>query len=112
MGQWAIGHVTAEATIVQTIPQNTPLYLALIEGYKEGWSITVTHARIICKCMRFCMSVTLCSMCFWFCSYLYPDGRDVNPDLTSLCEPSLRGKVKVTEVRRCVLYLFINLLQC
>ncbi|XP_068998447.1 E3 ubiquitin-protein ligase CBL-C isoform X1 [Embiotoca jacksoni] len=66
MGQWAIGHVTIEGGIVQTIPQNTPLYQALIEGFKEG-------------------------------CYLYPDGRDVNPDLTSLCEPAQRGKVKVTE---------------
>ncbi|XP_049440191.1 E3 ubiquitin-protein ligase CBL-C isoform X4 [Epinephelus fuscoguttatus] len=66
MGQWAIGHVTSEGGIVQTIPQNTPLYQALIQGFKEG-------------------------------CYLHPDGRDVNPDLTSLCEPTQRGKVKVTE---------------
>ncbi|XP_071325423.1 E3 ubiquitin-protein ligase CBL-C isoform X2 [Trachinotus anak] len=66
MGQWAIGHVTTEGDIVQTIPQNTPLYQALIQGFKEG-------------------------------CYLYPDGRDVNPDLTSLCGASQRGKVKVTE---------------
>ncbi|XP_037641942.1 E3 ubiquitin-protein ligase CBL-C isoform X2 [Sebastes umbrosus] len=66
MGQWAIGHVTTEGGIVQTIPQNTPLYQALIEGFKE-------------------------------CCYLYPDGRDVNPDLTGLCEPAQRGKVKVSE---------------
>nr|XP_043890645.1 E3 ubiquitin-protein ligase CBL-C isoform X1 [Solea senegalensis] len=66
MGQWAIGHVTTDGDIIQTIPENTPLYVALIEGFSEG-------------------------------SYLYPDGRDVNPDLTSLCEPSQRGKVRVTE---------------
>ncbi|XP_055083531.1 E3 ubiquitin-protein ligase CBL-C isoform X1 [Periophthalmus magnuspinnatus] len=66
LGQWAIGHVTAESNIIQTIPQNTPLYLALIQGYKEG-------------------------------CYLYPDGRDINPDLTTLCESSQKGKVKVTE---------------
>lgn len=112
MGQWAIGHVTAEATIVQTIPQDTPLHLALIEGFKEGWSVTMTHTRVICECVCFCLSVTLSSMLAWSCSYLYPDGRDVNPDLKSLCEPAQRGKVKVTEVRRCLLYLFINLPQC
>ncbi|XP_076008660.1 E3 ubiquitin-protein ligase CBL-C isoform X2 [Genypterus blacodes] len=66
MGQWAIGHVTTEGQIVQTIPQNTPLYQALIQGLREG-------------------------------CYLFPDGRDVNPDLMSLCEPVQRGKVKVTE---------------
>ncbi|XP_068613822.1 E3 ubiquitin-protein ligase CBL-C [Brachionichthys hirsutus] len=66
MGQWAIGHVTNEGKIIQTIPQNVPLYQSLIKGFKEG-------------------------------CYLYPDGRDVNPDLTSLCEPLPRGKVTVTE---------------
>ncbi|XP_035493384.2 E3 ubiquitin-protein ligase CBL-C isoform X3 [Scophthalmus maximus] len=66
MGQWAIGHVTTDGGIVQTIPQNTPLYQALLEGFSEG-------------------------------CYLYPDGRDMAPDLTSLCEPFQRGKVRVTE---------------
>lgn len=66
MGQWAIGHVTSDGNIVQTIPQNTPLYQALIQGFREG-------------------------------CYLYPDGRDVNPDLTTLCSPTHKGRVKVTE---------------
>ncbi|XP_065116955.1 E3 ubiquitin-protein ligase CBL-C isoform X1 [Paramisgurnus dabryanus] len=66
MGQWAIGHVTYDGNIVQTIPQNTPLFQALIKGFREG-------------------------------CYLYPDGRDVNPDLTSLCSPAQKGRVKVTE---------------
>ncbi|XP_036441993.1 E3 ubiquitin-protein ligase CBL-C [Colossoma macropomum] len=66
MGQWAIGHVTFDGSIVQTIPENTPLYQALIKGFREG-------------------------------CYLYPDGRDVNPDLTSLCMAPQKGRVKVTE---------------
>ncbi|KAA0703287.1 E3 ubiquitin-protein ligase CBL [Triplophysa tibetana] len=66
MGQWAIGHVTNDGNILQTIPQNTPLYQALIKGFREG-------------------------------CYLYPDGRDVNPDLTSLCSPTQKSRVKVTE---------------
>ncbi|KAL2084256.1 hypothetical protein ACEWY4_019774 [Coilia grayii] len=66
MGQWAIGHVAGDGSIVQTIPQNTPLYQALLQGFREG-------------------------------CYLYPDGRDVNPDLSALHEPAHRGKVKVTE---------------
>ncbi|KAJ8388851.1 hypothetical protein AAFF_G00126070 [Aldrovandia affinis] len=66
MGQWAIGHVAGNGTIVQTIPQNTPLYQALLQGFREG-------------------------------CYLYPDGRDTNPDLTSLCNSVQKGKVKVTE---------------
>lgn len=44
MGEWAVGHVTAEGNIVQTIPQNTPLYLALIQGFKEGWSVNTSQA--------------------------------------------------------------------
>ncbi|XP_037532586.1 E3 ubiquitin-protein ligase CBL-C [Nematolebias whitei] len=66
MGQWAIGHVTPEGDIIQTIPQNTPLFQALTLGFKEN-------------------------------CYLYPDGRDVIPDLTSLCEPANKEKVQVSE---------------
>lgn len=66
MGEWAIGHVTKEGDIIQTIPQNTPLYQALVKGFKAG-------------------------------CYLYPDGRDGNPDLTALCEPTHRSRVRVTE---------------
>ncbi|XP_028837454.1 E3 ubiquitin-protein ligase CBL-C isoform X2 [Denticeps clupeoides] len=66
MGQWAIGHVTSDGSIVQTIPQNIPLYQALQQGFRDG-------------------------------CYLYPDGRDVNPDLSSLCETSHKSKVTVTE---------------
>lgn len=101
MGQWAIGHVTTEGNIVQTIPENTPLYLALIQGFREGWlgqtRASLTHRLFffVCVCI-----FSLRDVCFCGCSYLYPDGRDVNPDLTSLCEPAQRGKVKVTEVSR------------
>ncbi|XP_066539743.1 E3 ubiquitin-protein ligase CBL-C [Hoplias malabaricus] len=66
MGLWAIGHVTIDGSIIQTIPENIPLYQALIQGFREG-------------------------------CYLYPDGRDVNPDLTSLCMAPQKGRVKVTE---------------
>ncbi|XP_051574651.1 E3 ubiquitin-protein ligase CBL-like isoform X2 [Myxocyprinus asiaticus] len=66
MGQWAIGHVANDGSIVQTIPQNRPLFQALIQGFMEG-------------------------------CYLYPDGRDVNPDLTNMCHPAHKGRVKVTE---------------
>ncbi|XP_033096741.1 E3 ubiquitin-protein ligase CBL-B-B-like isoform X2 [Anneissia japonica] len=53
LGQWAIGYVTQEGNILQTIPQNKSLCQALIDGNKEGF-------------------------------YLYPDGDDFNPDLTSI----------------------------
>ncbi|XP_068097530.1 E3 ubiquitin-protein ligase CBL-B-B-like [Hyperolius riggenbachi] len=36
LGQWAIGYVTSNCGILQTIPQNKSLYEALIDGEKEG----------------------------------------------------------------------------
>ena len=36
LGQWAIGYVTIDGQILQTIPQNKSLCQALIDGYKEG----------------------------------------------------------------------------
>ncbi|XP_066575429.1 E3 ubiquitin-protein ligase CBL-C [Amia ocellicauda] len=66
LGQWAIGHVTHDGTVVQTIPHNSPLYNALIQGQREGL-------------------------------YLYPDGRDFNPDLSSLYQPVTPSRIQVTE---------------
>ncbi|XP_065188434.1 E3 ubiquitin-protein ligase CBL-B-like [Sycon ciliatum] len=37
LGQWAIGHITPEGNIVQTIPQNKSLIQALVDGHKEGF---------------------------------------------------------------------------
>ncbi|XP_053188013.1 E3 ubiquitin-protein ligase CBL-B-B [Scomber japonicus] len=37
LGQWAIGYVTNDANILQTIPHNKPLFQALIDGYREGF---------------------------------------------------------------------------
>ena len=36
LGQWAIGYVTMEKTILQTIPQTKPLIQSLIDGEREG----------------------------------------------------------------------------
>lgn len=36
LGQWAIGYVTVDGTILQTIPQNKSLCQALLDGYREG----------------------------------------------------------------------------
>ena len=42
LGQWAIGYVTADGNILQTIPHNKPLFQALIDGFREGlWVPTV-----------------------------------------------------------------------
>uniref|UniRef100_A0A3P8SN68 E3 ubiquitin-protein ligase CBL n=1 Tax=Amphiprion percula TaxID=161767 RepID=A0A3P8SN68_AMPPE len=56
LGQWAIGYVTADGNILQTIP--------------------ITNHSF---------------------SYLFPDGRAQNPDLTGLCEPSPQDHIKVTQ---------------
>ncbi|XP_054873204.1 E3 ubiquitin-protein ligase CBL-B-B isoform X2 [Amphiprion ocellaris] len=37
LGQWAIGYVTNDCNILQTIPHNKPLFQALIDGYREGF---------------------------------------------------------------------------
>ncbi|XP_070773321.1 E3 ubiquitin-protein ligase CBL-B-B [Enoplosus armatus] len=37
LGQWAIGYVTNDVNILQTIPHNKPLFQALIDGYREGF---------------------------------------------------------------------------
>ncbi|CAM9863605.1 unnamed protein product [Lampetra planeri] len=66
LGQWAIGYVTADGNILQTIPHNKPLFQALIDGYREGF-------------------------------YLFPDGRNQNPDLSGLCEPLPQDHIKVTQ---------------
>lgn len=40
LGQWAIGYVTSDGNILQTIPHNKPLFQALIDGYREGLYVT------------------------------------------------------------------------
>ncbi|XP_062341488.1 E3 ubiquitin-protein ligase CBL-B-B isoform X1 [Osmerus eperlanus] len=37
LGQWAIGYVTNDSNILQTIPHNKPLFQALIDGCREGF---------------------------------------------------------------------------
>uniref|UniRef100_A0A671TPD1 E3 ubiquitin-protein ligase CBL n=1 Tax=Sparus aurata TaxID=8175 RepID=A0A671TPD1_SPAAU len=37
LGQWAIGYVTNDGNILQTIPNNKPLFQALIDGFREGF---------------------------------------------------------------------------
>lgn len=67
LGQWAIGYVTPQRQILQTIIQNMSLSQALIDGSLKGF-------------------------------YLYPNGNDVNPDLSSLTNISnSEDHVKVTE---------------
>ncbi|XP_054855209.1 E3 ubiquitin-protein ligase CBL-C isoform X2 [Eublepharis macularius] len=66
LGEWAIGYVTDKGNILQTIPQNKPLFQALIDGHKEGF-------------------------------YLYPDGKNINPDLTELMEASSQSRIQISQ---------------
>ncbi|XP_064149860.1 E3 ubiquitin-protein ligase CBL-C isoform X1 [Loxodonta africana] len=66
LGQWAIGYVSTEGNILQTIPPNKPLFQVLLEGQTKGL-------------------------------YLYPDGRNHNPDLTELCHMEPHQHIHVSE---------------
>uniref|UniRef100_A0A6A7G3D7 E3 ubiquitin-protein ligase CBL n=2 Tax=Hirondellea gigas TaxID=1518452 RepID=A0A6A7G3D7_9CRUS len=66
LGQWAIGYVTNDGSILQTIPQNKSLCQALLDGNREGF-------------------------------YLYPDGRNLNPDLSWVVQATPEDHVKVTQ---------------
>ncbi|XP_013415499.1 E3 ubiquitin-protein ligase CBL-B [Lingula anatina] len=66
LGQWAIGYVTTDGQILQTIPQNKSLCQALLDGQREGF-------------------------------YLYPDGRNINPDLSYLVNDLEEDHVQVTQ---------------
>ncbi|CAM9981072.1 unnamed protein product, partial [Rangifer tarandus platyrhynchus] len=66
LGKWAIGYVSSDGSILQTIPLNKPLFQVLLEGQKEGF-------------------------------YLYPDGKNHNPDLTELCHMEPHQHIHVSE---------------
>eukprot|EP00794_Sanderia_malayensis_P011094 gene11094-12262_t len=66
LGQWAIGYVTSEGTILQTIPQNKTLMQALVDGEREKF-------------------------------YIYPNGKDENPNLEPYLTPRTEEHIKVTE---------------
>ncbi|KAL3885204.1 hypothetical protein ACJMK2_025293 [Sinanodonta woodiana] len=66
LGQWAIGYVTHDGQILQTIPQNKSLCQALLDGQREGF-------------------------------FQYPDGRNVNPDLSFLVHDPQEDHIRVTQ---------------
>ncbi|KAK2088644.1 hypothetical protein P7K49_034551 [Saguinus oedipus] len=66
LGQWAIGYVSSDGSILQTIPANKPLSQVLLKGQKDGF-------------------------------YLYPDGKNHNPDLTELCQAGPQQRIHVSE---------------
>ncbi|XP_051063557.1 E3 ubiquitin-protein ligase CBL-C isoform X2 [Phodopus roborovskii] len=66
LGQWAIGYVSPDGSILQTIPLNKPLSQVLLKGQRDG-------------------------------IYLYPDGKNHNPDLTELCQAEPYQRIEVSE---------------
>lgn len=36
LGQWAVGYVSSDGSIVQTIASNKPLFQVLLKGQKDG----------------------------------------------------------------------------
>ncbi|XP_023560377.1 E3 ubiquitin-protein ligase CBL-C isoform X2 [Octodon degus] len=66
LGQWAIGYVSSDGSILQIIPPNRPLFQTLLEGQKDG-------------------------------NFLYPDGKNRNPDLTKLCQAEPQQRIHVSE---------------
>jgi len=59
LGQWAIGYVTSDRQILQTIPQNKSLAQALIDGQKDGLFVAVSLFVLITlysiQSMRHCV---------------------------------------------------------
>ncbi|XP_005086382.1 LOW QUALITY PROTEIN: E3 ubiquitin-protein ligase CBL-C [Mesocricetus auratus] len=76
LGQWAIGYVSPDGSILQTIPLNKPLFQVLLKGQRDG-------------------------------IYLYPDGKNHNPDLTELCQAEPYQRIEVSE-EQLQLYEAIN----
>lgn len=56
----------------------------------------IESANPVLETPHWFMTVRLCF------SYLFPDGRTQNPDLTGLCEPSPQDHIKVTQVNLAV----------
>lgn len=47
LGQWAIGYVTADGEILQTIPQNKSLCQALLDGYRCVSELITTSSTLL-----------------------------------------------------------------
>lgn len=101
LGQWAIGYVTSDGDILQTIPHNKSLCQALLDGYREGlWVYLVSFGISVClPDSRVHVCEDYPSNTYFkdsISSYLYPDGRNINPDLTWAVQPTPEEHIKVT----------------
>ncbi|KAI4884946.1 hypothetical protein NFI96_002261 [Prochilodus magdalenae] len=123
LGQWAIGYVTSDGNILQTIPHNKPLFQALIDGCREGLLGFVISERDIERreMSHFVQAANGTGRkaitrkdiqgagCLLSVGYLFPDGRSYNPDLTGLCEPTPHDHIKVTQLHSCRISISVTL---
>lgn len=79
LGQWAIGYVAPDGKIYQTIPQNKSLIQSLVDGSRDKLYDTSIFRKEINSF-----------------SYLYPNGRDKNIDLSHALQGHTEGRLKVT----------------
>lgn len=106
LGQWAIGYVTAEGQILQTIPQNKSLCQALLDGqresfflYPDGRSINPDLSFLVQDCQEDHIKVTqeqyelYCEMgsTFQLCKICAENDKDIRiePCGHLLCTPCL-----------------------
>lgn len=80
--------------------------LSMATGRVCMYHVTHTHApadysvgqvKMDCRTLKEEPSLLLSAY-----SYLFPDGRSYNPDLTGLCEPMPHDHIKVTQVSVCI----------
>lgn len=64
--------------------------IIMLTNDNDNFKMENTFKELLCVPSNFIL-------CFF--SYLFPDGRTQNPDLTGLCEPSPQDHIKVTQVR-------------
>lgn len=87
LGQWAIGYVTADGEILQTIPQNKSLCQALLDGHRFVYKFVV-------------LKIYFSKFLFVFFRegfYLFPDGRPSNPDLSFAVQSPMEDHITVTQ---------------
>lgn len=117
LGQWAIGYVTADGEILQTIPQNKSLCQALLDGYRyvcvfaNNFHILIEmrNKTISLMCLNLsCLSLMkiivtnattsiFAFVCYREGFYLYPDGRQHNPDLSFAVQSPSEDHITVTQ---------------
>lgn len=94
LGQWAIGYVTADGEILQTIPQNKSLCQALLDGYRCVSELITTSSTLLVDLFK---KIILNWPFYREGFYLYPDGRQHNPDLSFAVQSPSEDHITVTQ---------------